>query len=333
MATGVKPSAISAASVAAFKTKLDIFTKEQASSHIATIGGAQSLRIETHAAVGSSSPGTGNTFVGYRAGIVNYANTVSAHNNTFIGGQSGQANTNGYQNTFVGSSCGSKNETGYANTFIGQGAGYANVLSFGSVHVGFHSGLNVLGAGSSDETGNVFIGYETGTGAAGSTAIANVLVGSQIGKYITSAARNVILGRNAAYALTSGTDNSVFGYGAGFSLDTGVDNVMIGHFAGYTATGANATTTGTNNVFIGTESGASSATQLTNAIAIGYRAVVLASNTAVIGNVSVTDVYLGSLTGAANLKCNAVTSNGGLQTFGANDSGGIGYRMVVVPNI
>jgi hypothetical protein len=39
-----------------------------------------------------------------------------------------------------------------------------------------------------------------------------------------------------------------------------------------------------------------------------------------------------SVYGPSAVITGTLTTNGGLQTFGANDSGGAGYRLVLVPN-
>jgi hypothetical protein len=59
---------------------------------------------------------------------------------------------------------------------------------------------------------------------------------------------------------------------------TAQQNTALGYYAGVTSTPGNANVTGSNNTFIGAYSGPGTSTQLTNAAAIGYNAVVSASN-------------------------------------------------------
>lgn len=264
-----------------------------------SLGGAQLGLLQFHPTVGTSAVGQGNTFLGYKAGLVNYTSASNAYNNTFVGGQSGQANDAGYQNTFLGSSSGALNTSGFTNTFLGQGAGYSNTTASGSVAVGWHAGLNVIG--SAGFTENTLIGAQVAQGVAGSTANANVFVGSTIGIAVTSATENAIIGRQAAYALTSGGQNAILGSAAGISLSTGSDNIFIGRRSGYTQTAGNATTTGSQNIFIGTEAGASTSSQLSNAIAIGYRALVGTSNTMVLGNSSITTTLMNGNVGIGTI--------------------------------
>lgn len=99
---------------------------------------------------------------------------------------------------------------------------------------------------------------------------------------------NVAVGSQALYGCTECIGNVTIGSGAGF----------------YGAP----VTNGENNVFIGTDAGVDvSAGQISNSIAIGYRAQATASNTVQIGNASVTDVYFGD--GTATL--HGVVSGGG----------------------
>ena len=62
--------------------------------------------------------------------------------------------------------------------------------------------------------------------------------------------------------------------------------------AGRTSTAANTNTTGTQNTYLGADSGPGTVTQLDNTTAIGYGSRVTASNQVVIGNTSVTQTLL-----------------------------------------
>jgi hypothetical protein len=69
-----------------------------------------------------------------------------------------------------------------------------------------------------------------------------------------------------------------------------------------------------------------------NSIVIGYQAIGAGANKAVLGNASVTDVYLGSAAGLAILHAATLALAAGAVTYGANGSGGAGYRTLLVPN-
>ena len=86
-------------------------------------------------------------------------------------------------------------------------------------------------------------------------------------------------------ALKSATEsaNTAVGSMAGLTITTGNSNTMVGLSAG------SGISTGFTNTFIGTSTQTTTA-GISNSIAIGYNATVNASNTAVIGNGSVTTV-------------------------------------------
>ena len=184
--------------------------------------------------------------------------------------------------------------TGYFNFALG---GYAlNNITSGSLNtaVGFYSLLNLetasncVSVGSYSQYSNVS-GYD------------NVSIGSSALRSVVSTKRNVAIGSNALYSTVTNYNVGI-GFESGYSVNTGsgvvamgyqalrsgtvcTGTVALGYVAGYSAAGltANACTTTTNSVFIGMYSGLGSTTQRTNAIAIGYKAVVDADNTCVIG--------------------------------------------------
>ena len=138
---------------------------------------------------------------------------------------------------------------------------------------------------------------------------------------------NIFEGGGGTYN-TTGSNNSAQGVNALYSNTTGSNNSAQGYQAGYTATPANANVSGSNDVFIGYNSGPGSTTQISNAIAIGSTALVLASNTAVLGNGSITDVYFGGTGAASNahaatLTVGSSTNNSASSfTFGAATGSG-----------
>jgi hypothetical protein len=133
------------------------------------------------------------------------------------------------------------------------------------------------------------------------------------GFYNTSGSYGCYLGYNAGYNTTANYNNFI-GYLAGYTNTTGMGNSFFGRLAGYNSNGAWNTfvgdragtnnTSGTQNIFIGSDvaltnttgsyntlmgNGADvSSAALTNATAIGYSAVVNASNKVRIGNGSIT---------------------------------------------
>lgn len=122
----------------------------------------------------------------------------------------------------------------------------------------------------------------------------------------TSGSSNTAVGGFAGALETSGSDNTSVGYHALEQLTTGGNNTAIGYQAGQNGT---VVQTNSNSTFLGYEAYAS-VNALTNDTALGAGSMVTASNQVVIGNSSVTDVYLGSggttVGAAANLHANTI---------------------------
>jgi len=145
------------------------------------------------------------------------------------------------------------------------------------------------GGGSS----NVAVGSQSLTTSTGSY---NVAVGGQALYSETTANDNAAFGTQALTADTTGSDNVGIGTNALYRVTTGSQNVAVGFDAGVNSSPL--LTTISNSTFVGW--GASSSTDgLTNMIVLGWGAVGTASNTGVIGNASVTDVYVGGATALA----------------------------------
>jgi hypothetical protein len=120
----------------------------------------------------------------------------------------------------------------------------------------------------------------------------NVAIGNGTLVSNTTGSYNSALGVNALVFNTTGTTNSAFGTSALFGNTTGSNNSAIGVSAGhYIADGTTVNSTGGNSVFIGTSTKALANAQ-TNQIVIGYDAIGLGSNSAVLGNSSITTTAL-----------------------------------------
>ena len=201
------------------------------------------------------------------------------------------------------------------NTFIGYGAGADTANDVGaisisnSVFIGANAGRRLSGNTAGQEAdNNTIIGAWAARG--GHTTVVN-----------NAGYANVVIGRDAAgsevgTSTTWSNYNSVFiGDRAANDAATVYSSVIIGQYAN--SDGTNDVTGGGNNIFIGQAVRASETTPM-NEIAIGQAAVAVANNTAIIGNASCTDVYMGdngntwSQTSDGRLKENVEDWNKGL---------------------
>lgn len=179
--------------------------------------------------------------------------------NLFVGFNAGSSNTIGFNNSFVGYNSGILNSVGSQNTFLGTETGSANVDGMMNSFMGRRAGF-------SNTNGNE-----------------NTFIGAYAGQSNTEGLHNSFLGVTTGSANTLGSENTFIGAHAGYFNNLGSYNTFVGNFAG------EANTSGNYNTFLGFEADASSG-NLTNASALGYGAVVNASNSVIIGNTSVTSI-------------------------------------------
>lgn len=217
-----------------------------------------------------NSGGTDNTFMGFNTGNAN----TTADNCTFIGSNAGAVNTTGIQNTFVGHEAGTANTEGQENLFIGDRAGASNLNGNYNVFAGVNAGEantasynTFIGkeAGQLNESGedNTYIGYQAGQGNI--TGLENTFIGADCAEN-TTGSYNCVLGSAAANAATSAQYNSIFGYQAGLDLTTGDDNSFFGYYSGGNIT------SGSGNVCIGNEAGPTTTSTASNLLYIDNNA-------------------------------------------------------------
>ena len=219
-------------------------------------------------AMDAMTTGDKNTALGYDA--------LTAFNggggkNVAVGHEALVTMTSGNSNTAVGANAMHYNATGSFSTAFGSAALFKQLGSANTaVGYGAMNGNSIL---HDTNTGgaNTAMGYKTLLN--NSSAEFNSAFGSQA-LNISNADGNSAFGRKALYATSSGPYNTAMGHEAGDVNTTGTQNVMIG------------------------ASTDPSANNGTNQIAIGYGATGLGDNKAVIGNASVTDVYMAQDMGA-----------------------------------
>ena len=242
-----------------------------------TDAGATTESIYMGFGSGISSTGNYNTFLGINSGNANTSGAV----NTFLGFNSGGNNVSGQENTLIGANAGLNNSTGWYNTFIGSGSGYANTsgsentligvnAGFGNTTGGYSTIIGVNSGFSNNADYNVFIGYHAGF--SNTTGTVNTFIGSNCGKY------NVIGGYNAFYGINSGhkttaSHNTFIGINCGYNNVSGYDNTFLGSHSGHWSTGSRNTflggasgwnNTANNNTFVGYSSGNSNTSGTNN---------------------------------------------------------------------
>ncbi len=295
------------------------------------------------AAGGSTPPATNffNTLIGANAGAAlapNLSLTCTGSfkqgiDNTFIG-SAGFSTTSGCLDTFVGVDSGHANTTGFFNTYIGVDAGQLSTTA------NYVSAVGVRSLANNNSSEAVGMGYAVGE--SNTTGVGNTLLGSYAHRLLTGGDHDTVVGYQSMLgsAVAGGGDNTTVGYQAMYAPVQGSKTVAIGSQAlyssgntvGYTAEVAigyqslfQTVWPGDGNTAIGWSAGYNNTTgahgtylgynanpatgALANTIAIGYNATVSTSNTAVIGNASLTDVYLGSTTPSAKIHAAGGSTN------------------------
>ena len=193
--------------------------------------------------------------------------------------------TEGDDNVAIGDDALTANTTGNSNTAIGSEALKLNVIGEYNVAVGSGSLTD------NTTTGNTAIGFESSNKNVGGAS--NTAVGFRSSKFNVTGSNNTAVGVRSILGVStnSNSGNTAVGYESGKNITTGSDNVMVGLSAGDNIT------TGNQNVFIGKNASASGA-GIDNEIVIGSGTTGLGTNKAVIGNASITDVYMSQDSGA-----------------------------------
>jgi hypothetical protein len=172
--------------------------------------------------------------------------------------------------TFNGVTIGTGNATGGQNLAVGAGAMNGTSTGVRNTAIGFYSMHHYVGTSFDNNTS---VGYAN-------------LVG------MTSGSGNTSVGAESMMALTTGTENTSVGNQSLIST-TGNENVGIGKRAGQTIS------SGSQNTIIGTNADVGT-NNLYNATAIGYGAIVDASDKVQLGNTAITDVKTsGTITAGA----------------------------------
>ena len=221
-----------------------------------------------HVALYSNTTGNANTAVGDNALLQN----TTGESNTAVGYYAAQNVTTGLGDTAVGENALSAVTTGSDNTAVGHRAIYTGT---GKRNTSVGKDSQCCGSVSFDDTA---IGHDAMAGLDWENYQLNVFVNTNF-----TGSGNTALGRSSLVGLTTGNNNTVAGMLAGGAFSSGSNNVAVGFQAGVTDTDANRNISGSNNTWIGYNSGPGTTTQLTNSTAIGSNALVSVSNALVLG--------------------------------------------------
>lgn len=276
--TGLGPGTLQADTSGKQNTALgnfSMFVCTTCNNNVAVGGDVLSTNLHT---------GDENTGVGEEA---LYQVSDGSSDNTCVGFESCNSTASYNYNTALGAYAlqTTINATG-GNTAVG-GHALAGLTGSYNVAVGRNAGIQATGSNSD------YIGFQSGSNDSGS---GNTYVGDSVASGCgsgCSGSNNVGVGQTSFNNLTSGATNTAVGQQALRYLTTGSNNTAVGSLAGSTS----GDTTATQGVYLGATA-APGATGLTNAMGLGYGAAPSTSNTAVVGNASVTDTYFGG-TGAA----------------------------------
>jgi hypothetical protein len=220
----------------------------------------------------SSTTGRENTANGYTA---LYNNTTGDYN-TATGANTLAFNTTGYENTATGSYALHNNTTGYNNTANGTHALTSNTT-------GIYNTANGTRALYFNTTGNRNSANGTDALHANTTGYDNTATGYNA---LFASINGAFNSANGSYALvnnTAGSHNTAFGYAALQYNTTASYNTCVGSVAGWQYA------TGYGNTLIGAYTDITAAGQY-NSMAIGYNAIVNASNKVRIGNTFVNSI-------------------------------------------
>ncbi len=208
----------------------------------------------------SDTSGSSNTFTGYYSG---FSNTTGSQN-VSMGYQAGQSNTSGSSNTSVGNRAGNSYTTGTSNIFLGDSAGQNGSTGSYNAFLGKSAGIDnrtgnynaLIGYNAGfflNATNTVAVGAEALYGASGAGVANTVALGYQAGYAVQNGAlNNILLGYRAADNLTTGDNNIIIGYDIDAISATASNRLNIGNLIFGTGLDGTGTTLSSGNIGIGT---------------------------------------------------------------------------------
>jgi hypothetical protein len=197
-----------------------------------------------------------------------------------IGTSSGSKLINDAANTLAQRNGTAAQESRIYGTYTGPGNYRRLALKMSSAGV---AQIVAEGGGSGASGNRIEIdGLRIGKG--GSNIATNTALGASALNANTTGGTNTAVGFAALESNTTGSSNSAVGFASLFSNTTGGSNSAVGVSAGrYIANGTTSNAITNNSVYLGADTKALASNQ-TNQIVIGYNAIGIGSNTAVLGN-------------------------------------------------
>ncbi len=234
-----------------------------------------------------------------RFGLRALNSVTTGVNLTAFGTDAGTANEDGRDNAFFGTAAGSYNISGISLAFFGAGAGLVNTASNNSFFGAGAGNQNTTGTrntgggagallANQDKDDNTAWGYSAGLYIEGNR---NTSIGSQAGSAnnILAADDSTAVGYRALYVDSGGQNTAVGSKSLIATIGAGVNNAALGYLSGAT------NTTGARNTYIGATADAN-ATTYDQSTALGYGALITASNQIVLGTTAETVVLSGYYT-------------------------------------
>jgi hypothetical protein len=252
------------------------------------------IRVNNQKA-GRIDPTLFNTFLGYQSGIANtsgsqntaygktslYSNTIGI-NNTALGVQSLYFNTNGNENTGLGPNALFYNNSGSGNVAAGLNTMFTNTSGNYNTALGYYAlGLNSTGYS------NVAVGVKSMYTNVGTS---NLVAVGDSSLFNNTGTANTAIGSKTMYTNSTGINNMAAGYNALYSNTTGNNNTANGYRALYY------NSTADDNTALGTDALFSNSTGTFNTAAGFY---ALRNNTLGVNNTAVgtTALYFNTTAG------------------------------------
>ncbi len=275
-----------------------------------------------------------SVFIGFEAGL---NDDLTLNTCVGVGYRALKSNTSGTNNIAIGADSLLNNTTGGRNIAFGTEALEACISGAGNMAMGLKSL-------ESCTNGQYNIAFGENALSVTTSGLDNIAIGRNAGRNCQGTDYNVFMGSSAGNQNTTGEKNTGIGYSSLLTIGSGSNNTAIGSTAGAYSVTPNSGTSNesSNSVYIGADT-VSSTSVNTNEIVIGYQTIGKGSNTATIGNDSITETYLkgvvvlegytfATLPASPVVGMRTYITDGGTPTYGGNASGGGSNKLPVFYN-